>query len=124
MVNRFSILVVDDNNGITETLEDILSDIGYVIDTAGDGYSAIEKMENKTYNLALLDIKMNGINGVETFKEIKRISPKTIVLMMTAYSLDGLVKEAIEGEAYGIFYKPLDMDKVLSMIKEIKGKYY
>ncbi len=118
MKERTSILIVDDDPGMTETLSDILGDMGYDVAVAEEGYRAIEMIKEKAYDVALMDIKMPGINGVETFKEAKRISPKTIVIMMTAYSVENLVKEALREGAYGIIYKPLEIEKVVDFIEK------
>jgi len=60
------------------------------------------------------------MDGVEAFKKIKRLRPKAAVVMMTAYSVEELVQEALEEGAFGIIYKPLDIDKVISLIEEAK----
>lgn len=118
MEKKASILIVDDDLGMTETLADIFDAMGYDVAVAGDGYRAIEMIGERAYDIVLMDIKMPGINGVETFKEVKRTSPSTKVIMMTAYSVEDLIKEALEGGAYGIIYKPLDIDKVTDLIEK------
>ena len=118
MGENIRILIVDDDPGMTETLADILSDMGHDVAMAGDGYRAIELIEDNLYDVVLMDVKMPGINGVETFKRVKRISPSTRFIMMTAYSLEDLLNEALEEGAYGIFYKPLDIDKVADLIEQ------
>ena len=89
MDKKASILIVDDDIGMTETLADIFDDRGYDVAVAGDGYKAIGMIGERAYDIVLMDIKMPGINGVETFKEVKRISSSTKVIMMTAYSVEG-----------------------------------
>ena len=118
MKKKVSVLIVDDDRGMTESLADILGDRGYEVAVAWDGLRAIKMMGKKTYDVALIDIKMPGINGVETFKKIKRISPLTRVTMMTAYSVEDLVNEALKEGAYEIFYKPLDIDRIIRFIEE------
>lgn len=120
MEKKTSILIVDDDTGMTETLSDILGDIGYDVAISGDGYKAIEMIKEKKYDFSLMDIKMPGINGVETFKEIHRISPETKVIMMTAYSVEELVKEALEGGAFNIIYKPLDIERIVDIVEKAK----
>jgi DNA-binding NtrC family response regulator len=66
-----------------------------------------------------MDIKMPGINGVQTFREIKRIDPKTTVIMMTAYSVEDLVKDALEEGAYTVVYKPFDIKRIIAIIEEV-----
>jgi len=112
-----SILVVDDQVGMLETFTDILGDKGYRVTTAEDGYAAIDKVKKGTFDVIFMDIKMPGINGVQAFREIKKINPKTAVIMMTAYSVEGLVKEAIEEGAYTVIYKPFDIDRVVETIE-------
>lgn len=122
MNKKLKILIVDDEPGMRETLSDILADKGYEVEAADDGFKAIELIKKKFYDLAFMDIKMPGINGVETLKQVKRISPETMVAMMTAYSVEDLIKKALQEGAYGIFHKPLDMDKVISVVNELSTK--
>ena len=117
MTERTSVLIVDDDPGMIETMADILGDMGYDVAVAEDGFKAIEMVKERAYDVALMDIKMPGINGVETFKEVKGISPSTEVIMMTAYSVEDLVREALKGGAYGIIYKPLDIARVVDLIE-------
>lgn len=116
---KISVLIVDDDSGITDTLEDIFEDSGYDVATAGDGFEAIEKVKGDSYDVALLDIKMPGMNGIETQRKIKKISPSTRVILMTAYSVLDLVKDGLKEGAVGIFHKPLDIDKVLDFVGSI-----
>ena len=118
MGEKARIFIVDDDPGMTETLADILGDKGYAVAVAEDGYRAIEMIKEKAYAIALMDIKMPGMNGVETFKKLKQISPETRVIMMTAYALEDLEQEALAEGALSIFYKPLDMDRVVGLIEE------
>jgi two-component system response regulator HydG len=117
MEKKASILIVDDDPGMTETMPDILGDMGYDVAVAEDGFRAIEIVKERGYDVALMDIRMPGINGVETFKQVKGISPPTKVIMMTAYSVEDLVKEALNQGAYGIICKPLDIERVMQLIK-------
>ena len=113
-----SILIVDDDPGMTDTLSDILFEKGYDVDTTDNGYQAIKMVKKKSYDFALMDIKMPGINGVETFKKVHKINPETKVIMMTAYFVNDLIKEAPEGGVFDIFHKPLDIEKVIKIIEK------
>lgn len=113
------ILIVDDDISIGKTMGGILRKEGYDVKTLNDGYKAIDDVKENSYDIVLLDIKMPGINGVETFKEIKKISPETVVIMMTAYAVDELRQEAIKEGAYDILDKPLEMEGVLDCIEKI-----
>jgi len=120
LLSKTRILIVDDEYGITATLSDILEVYGYNVEIANDGYKAIEIVKESFFDIIFMDIKMPGINGTETFKEIKKISPKTVVMMMTAFAVDALISEALKEGAYGVIYKPLDFDKVLGFLEKFE----
>ena len=114
---------MDDNISICKSMSLILGYNGYTVTTASDGFDAIEKDKETPFDVIFMDIKMPGMNGVETYKKIKQDRPDAMVIMMTAYTVKELVDEALQEGAYGAFAKPLDMDKVLSMVDEIvEGK--
>jgi DNA-binding NtrC family response regulator len=117
--DKINILVVDDLRSIRLTLGGILEDEGHNVVTAEDGYQAIDEVKKTHFDAIFMDIKMPGINGVQTFREIKRIDPKATVIMMTAYSVEDLVKEALEEGAYTIVYKPFDIEKIIDIIQEL-----
>lgn len=119
MQEKARVLVVDDQIGMLETFTDILEDKGFNVVTADDGFIAIERAKEQSFDLIFMDIKMPGINGVQTYREIKKINPKIAVIMMTAYSVEDLVEEAIEEGAYTVVYKPFDMDKVIRTIEKV-----
>jgi two-component system response regulator HydG len=119
-MKKISILIVDDDPGMTETLADILTDIGHDVAVAGNGYQAIEMIKEKKYDIAFIDIKMPGINGVETFQKMKQFANLPKVVMMTAYSVEDLVEKSLEEGAYTVVYKPLDIKKLVNLIKKIK----
>ena len=113
------IMVVDDEDGMRLTLEGIIEDEGYDVTGVKDGYQAIELAKEADLGLIFLDVKMPGINGVETYKEIKKISPDTVVVLMTGFSVEDLVKEAIEEGAYAVIYKPFDMHQIMDIVQAV-----
>ncbi len=120
MKNKASILIVDDDIGMTETLFDIFTDLGYYVEIANDGFKALEKVKARTFDVILIDIKMPGINGVETYKEIKHIRPEAVAMMMTAYSVEDLLAEALKEGAYGVMHKPIEIPKVVEFIESLE----
>ena len=119
---KTSILVVDDLKSIRLTLGGILEDEGHNVVLAENGYQAIEEAKGTPFDLIFIDIRMPGINGVQTFREIKKINPKAVVIMMTAYSVEDLIKEALEEGAYAVVYKPFDIEKIVSIIESALRK--
>ena len=119
---KLKILIADDEDGLRLSMAGIIEMEGHEVITAVNGYEAIDFAKQNSFDIAFLDIKMPGINGVETFKQIKKISPETVVVMMTAYAVQHLIKEAISEGAYACINKPFDMDKIMNTIKEVSKK--
>jgi len=111
------ILVVDDDSGMTETLSDIFIEMGHDVTVANSGYEAVRLVKERHFDFALIDIKMPGMNGVDTFKEIKKIEPSIKVVMMTAFALDELIDDARRLGALDVLSKPLQMDKLDSFLR-------
>jgi len=118
-MGKTNILVVDDLRSMRLTLGGILEDKGHNVITVEDGYQAIEAVKKTHFEVIFMDIKMPGINGVQTFREVKKIDPRAVVIMMTAYSVEDLVKEALEEGAYAVVYKPFDIDRIIALIEEL-----
>ncbi|MFA5315939.1 MAG: response regulator [Dehalococcoidales bacterium] len=116
---KTNILVVDDLRNIRITLGGILEDEGHHVVTVEDGYQTIEAVKKTHFDVIFMDIKLPGINGVQTFREVKKIDPETTVIMMTAYSVEDLIKEAMEEGAYAIIHKPFDIERILAIIQEL-----
>ncbi|MFH1650811.1 MAG: response regulator [Chloroflexota bacterium] len=120
---KTNILVVDDLRSIRLTLGGILEDKGHGVVTVEDGYQAIAAVKRQHFDVIFMDIKMPGINGVQTFREVKKIDPEAAVIMMTAYSVEDLVKEALAEGAYAVVYKPFDINKIVALIDELLSEH-
>ena len=114
-----NILVVDDLRSMRLTLGGILEDEGHNVVTVENGYQAIEAVRKTHFDVIFMDIKMPGINGVQTFREVKKIDPRAAVIMMTAYSVEDLVKEALAEGAYTVVYKSFDISRIIAIIEEL-----
>ncbi len=117
--NKPKVLVVDDQKSMRLTLAAILEDQGYDVTEVEDGYRAIEAVERVPFDLVFLDIKMPGINGVQTFREIQKINPKSVVVMMTGFAVEDLVKGALDEGAFSVIYKPFDMEGVIKLVESV-----
>ena len=96
----------------------VLGRKGYTVATAVDGPKAIEMVRERTFDMVFVDIKMPVMDGVEIHRRIKEIRPDATVMMMTAYTVEELARQSLQDGAYGIIYKPLDMEKVVAIIEE------
>lgn len=115
-----TILVVDDDQSINSIFEFVLQQAGYQTITTTSGQECIDIINSEQrVDLVFLDLKMPGISGIETFKEVQKLRPMLLVIMMTGYSVDALLREAFELGAYGVIYKPFDVEEVLSVIEKI-----
>ena len=114
------ILLVDDNEEFLDSTRDVLDDEGYDIVTATSGEEGIEMAGAQIFDVILMDIKMPGINGVESFVEMKRRNPKVKVIMVTAYSVEDLMRQALDEGVFAILSKPIDMDRLFRTIEDAK----
>jgi len=110
------VLVVDDDPGIRETMLDILSLEGYEVEVADCGERAVELTNKARYDFALLDIRMPGMNGVETLHALKRIDDAVRVIMITGFDEGELAAQAMEAGAEAVFRKPLDVATFLPLL--------
>jgi two-component system response regulator HydG len=120
MAGKADILIVDDNVSQCKTMSLILRHKGYTVATASNGPEAIDKVQARPFDVIFMDIKMPLMNGVETYRRIKEIRPEAVVMMMTAYAVEDLVQQALEEGAHGIVYKPLDIERMLTIVEEAK----
>ncbi len=116
------VLVVDDDRGMAETLRDVLGASGYQVEIAFSGREALERARERPPDGILMDLRMPDLNGVEAFRELKRLTPDSFVIFMTAHSASGLVEEARTEGAVEVLAKPLDLAQTLSLIEETAAK--
>jgi len=112
------ILVVDDDETIRTTMKAILEDEGYLVDLASTGKEAIQKTQDRTYNIALLDIRLPDMEGIELLKLMKESVPRTRKIMVTGYPSMQNAISALNKSADGYMLKPVDVDRLLSTVKE------
>jgi two-component system response regulator HydG len=110
------ILLVDDDVDTCRNLSDILSDLGYQVDYAHDGPSALEMVKARPYDVALLDLKMPGMDGLELYREIKRLGSGTVAILVTAYASRSTAEEALGAGAWQVLPKPVDFPKLLGLV--------
>jgi DNA-binding response OmpR family regulator len=115
--NKPRILVVDDDKNILETLRGALEANGYVVDTALNGKEAIQKSKAHVFNLALLDIKLPDMDGVELLTRMRDTVPKMRKIMLTGYPTVQNAIEAVNRKADAYLVKPVDVTKLLATIE-------
>ncbi len=111
------ILIVDDEADTCANLSDIFSDFGYEVDTAQDGATALELIERQPfYDVALLDLRMPGMDGLELYRRIKQKSAGTVALVVTAYASSDTAKSAIAAGVRRVLSKPVNIGELLSLV--------
>jgi two-component system nitrogen regulation response regulator NtrX len=111
-----SLLIVDDEPSILQSLGGLLSDEGFGVATALNGYEALKIIEAESPDLVLLDIWMPGIDGIETLKEIKKEYPNIQVIIITGHGTIETAVKATKLGAYDLIEKPLSIDKIIVAI--------
>lgn len=114
-----SVLIVDDEIAIRDSIKIVLDDEGYKTDTAGDGAVALEKIKEKNYDVVITDIKMPNMDGMELLKGATKISPDTFFIIMTAYASVKTAISAIREGAYDYLMKPIEFDDLLLRLKRL-----
>ena len=122
MQEKSKILVVDDEPGMRTFLEIILRKEGYSVETAADGMKALDNINNNVFDLAILDILMPVMNGIEVLKRIIEKSPETTVIIITAFASHETAIEAMKLGAYDYITKPFKIDEIKLVIKKALDK--
>jgi DNA-binding NtrC family response regulator len=112
------ILIVDDDENIRKVLTTILEDEGYIVESVGTAKKAIAKTGKKFYNLALIDIRLPDMEGIELLTRIKDTTPKMRKIIITGYPTLQNAVEAVNRGADAYIIKPFDVKKALRTIKE------
>ena len=110
------IFVVDDDCDVADSLADVLELNGHRVTTAYGSQEAIDTFAREDFDLTFMDVMMPGLNGVESFIAIKKFKPDAKVVMMTGYSVQNLLDQAMREGAAGILHKPVAVEEVLSML--------
>lgn len=113
-----SVLIVDDDEMILESLETILNNEGYLTQTAKTGKEALAKTDNEFFNAVLIDIRLPDMTGIELLSQIKDTTPKMKKLILTGYPDAPTAIEAVNQKADAYLVKPFDPEELLKLIAE------
>lgn len=119
MSQKVKILIVDDEAVMRDTMSDWLLEKGFNVVSVTSGMEAIEKVKTGSFNIAFVDMKMPGLDGLEVLRAMKRIDPETAVVIMTAYATIETAIEAMKEGAYEYMIKPFSLDVVELIVKKI-----
>lgn len=114
---KATILIVDDDPNLTKTLSDILRLQGYTPLVAAEGKTALNRVKNEVPAIALIDLKLPDMDGLEVMREIKERSPGTECVVLTGYASQASAIEAVNLGAYGYMQKPYDVEQLVLTIR-------
>ena len=111
-------LVVDGDAALARTTALILKRKGFAVDVALDGFAAIQQIEQYPFDIVLLDIRMPGMNGVETYKRLKVLQPDIAAIMMTGFSVEERRQTSLREGALAVLTKPFDIERMIKLIED------
>ncbi len=114
-----AILMVDDDADECRNMSDILIDLGYRVDMAHEGETALRLVRRQAYDVALLDLKMPGMDGLTLCREVLRLRPATVALLITGYPEDVPPAEVQAAGIRHVLRKPVDVSRLLVGIEEV-----
>lgn len=114
------ILVVDDDRDFAMSWGRVIESDGHEVELVFSGEEAVEKFAEADFDVAFVDVLLPGKNGVESLVEMRKLNPRAKVVMMTGFSVNELLDQAVEGGAWEVLHKPLDEERVFTMLDEIR----
>lgn len=118
MDRRARILVVDDDENIRTVFKVNLEDKGYRVDTASNGKDAIRKLIVQQFNMALIDVRLPDVSGIEILDAVERYSPTAVKLIVTGFPTMQNAIEAVNSGADGYILKPVNIEEFLTIIED------
>jgi len=116
------IFIVDDDRDHAESIADVLTMRGYETELAFSGEAGLARFREAEFDIVFMDVKLPGMNGVETFFEFRKLKPDVKVMLMTGYSLQQLVAQAVESGALGVLKKPFEVHDLLAVLDQVKPR--
>jgi two-component system, NtrC family, response regulator AtoC len=123
MKETCSILVVDDEEIVRESLAQWLGEDGYRVNTAPDGRTALGKLAESSYAIMLVDLKMPGMDGLQLLREAKKSRPDLVVILMTAYATVDTAVQAMKQGAQDYLLKPFDPEGLSRMVERLAREH-
>lgn len=114
-----SVLIADDDKEELLTLDRFFRKEGYLTCLANDGYTAVKIVRSRELDLVITDVSMPGFSGIETVREIKLIRPQMPIIVMTGYPSKEIMVSALEEGAYCLLRKPIEINYLRQIVREI-----
>ena len=118
-MEKEAVLVIDDEKNIRLTISQALESLDLYIETALNGEEALKKLSEKNFAVAILDLKMTGLDGMEVLRRIRTIFPHVAVIIITAYGSIDIAVEAMKLGALDFIQKPFTTTKIREIVKQL-----
>lgn len=117
-----SILVLDDEPIVSKRLQPALEKKGYVVETFFESIKALNRFEEKHFDIVITDLKMKGLDGMQFLTEVKKQSPKTEVIVITGFATMEIAKESFKKGVFDFLAKPFKIREIQDVIQKIETK--
>ncbi len=113
------ILIIEDDEAMRSLLRDFLDEEGFDTDSVSNGYDALRKLADRSFDLIITDVQMPGLTGLDILPRIKRLHPDATVIVITAFGSDELHRRSFEKGAAGYLQKPIHVNQLRALIYEV-----
>lgn len=117
-----NLIIVDDEKGVCFALEELFKSAGYDVVSVLNGEEALFRIRENSFDIAVIDYQLPGMNGISLLKEIKAISPSTEVIIMTGFGSEKISVEAIKNGAFDFVAKPFNNEEIINRVSHVRDK--
>jgi two-component system, NtrC family, response regulator HydG len=122
-MNRpFQVLIVDDDRDMAESLGELVEARGHLVSLAFSGEAGIARFRQQHFDVAFVDVKMTGMNGVQTFLGLRKIDPSAAVIMMTGFSAEQVLRDATQAGVLRVIDRSAAALEILPIVEEVKPR--
>ena len=122
MPDTLNVLIVDDDEAVRQLFSDIITMLGFAPKAVSDGITALQQIKSNSFSLIILDMRIPDMNGLETFKGIRKLDSGVPVVLTTGFGIDQHVKEALSLGALLCLEKPFNVARAMKTLREIIEK--
>jgi len=113
------VLIIEDDDEMRSLLKEFTEEAGFEADSAANGFEAFRKIEHKTFDLIISDIRMPGLTGFDILPRMKKLQPKAYIILITAFGSEETHRKSIERGANAYLEKPVHFDRLRALMDEM-----
>ena len=122
MKSQLKVLIMDDEPIVCKRLKPYLEKAGYEVEIFFDGPSALKRVQEKTFDIVVTDLKMEGFDGIQLLEEVKQRSPHSEVIVITGFATIETAKESFHKGAFDFIAKPFKLNELRKIIERAEAK--